>query len=102
MLVILAESGKEDDGGVARSLALPDQGSGLKTVHARHHYVQQDYCEILIQEVAEGLAARLRLDDLLAQALQYGLGGQQVIRLIVYQQDLDFLLRNRTGGNRIH
>ncbi len=88
--VIFAASqrGEKDDRRVARALAFADQSGGFEAVHLRHHHIQHDHGEILIEQVAQGFAARFGRDHFLTERFQHGPGGEKIISLIVHQQNL--------------
>jgi len=51
---LLADRSQEDDGDVPALLPLPDAGSGIEAVQARHLDVQQDDREIIVEQSLEG------------------------------------------------
>jgi hypothetical protein len=67
---LAAQRGDEDDGDVARLLALLDQLRRLQAVQARHLHVQQDHREGLAQQVEERVFAGAGLDQARPQRLQ--------------------------------
>jgi hypothetical protein len=51
------ESGHEDDRRVLETRMLPDQARGFEAVHVRHHHVEQDHGEGLLQQPVERFLA---------------------------------------------
>ena len=80
VLFAAAQRGEENDRREARPLALPDERGGLEAVHLRHHDVEKDHGEVVIEQVAQRLPARLGLDHLLPQRLQNGARGEKILR----------------------
>ena len=71
---------------------------GLEAVHLGHLDVEEDDGELVRQEPFERLAPRLRLDQVLAQALEHCLQGHQVGRLVVDQKNVDPVVGHRGSG----
>src|SRR5262249_23781785 len=70
-------------------------------VHVRHVDVEQDRGEILHEEVPQGVQPRFRGDDADAQRLQRDRQRQPLIRQVVDNQDVDFVVghkRSMSGG----
>ena len=88
LLLLLVRGGQEDDGGVPRPLALLDRARGLEAVEPRHHDVEEDHRELLVEQVPERLLARLRAHEVLPQRLQDRLEGEQVLGPVIDQQDV--------------
>ena len=84
---LAAQRGDEDDGDVARLLALLDQLGGLQPVEARHLHVEEDHREGLPQEMQERLFAGARLDQAHLQRLERRLHREEVLRPVVHHQD---------------
>jgi hypothetical protein len=91
--------GQEQDGDVLRGLALAHEGRGLEAVHGGHHHVQQDAGELLAQQQAQGLAARLGGDDAVVGALQDPGEREQVLPVVVDHQDGDLLGLRRVAAH---
>ena len=81
------EGRHEDDRHVLGVGPGSDQPGGLEAVQVAHAHVQQDQGEVLLEELAEGLPARPRADQPLAEGRQDAFQRDQVGRCVVYQQD---------------
>ena len=99
LLLGLVRRGEEDDRRVARAVALPDELGRLEPVHVRHLHVQQHHREVVREEPFERLAPGARGDEVLPQALEHRLQGDQVGRLVVDQEDVDAV--GRSGGRAV-
>ena len=86
---VALERRQEDDRRVPRAVALADQRGRLEPVHARHLDVHQDHGEVGVQDAHQGLLAGAGRHQVQAHPLEDGLQGQQVVRLVVHQQDVD-------------
>ena len=70
-LLLLAAYGRdEDDGRVAGALPLADQRRRLEPVELGHLHVEEDERAILLEEEAQGLPTRARLDQALVQRFE--------------------------------
>jgi hypothetical protein len=84
------ERGEKDDRRVARFVAGADQARRLEAVEIRHLHVEQDDGELLIEQMAQRLLARLRHDQPPVVVIRKDrLQREQVVRLVVDQQDVD-------------
>jgi hypothetical protein len=72
---------------------LADHCSQLKTVELRHADVDQDDCNILLEELLECLPGRSGFDEVFAEARENRLVAQELGRLIIDQQDVDPVIR---------
>ena len=88
VLGVLGDRRQEEDRDGARPLSLLDQLGGLEAVEPGHLDVQQDRREVVVEEVAERLLARVRADELRPERLQDRLERQQVLGPVVDEQDL--------------
>jgi hypothetical protein len=79
---------QEDDRDVLRALTRLDQARGLEAVDPRHLNVEQDDGEVVEEELAQRLVARVRPDQRLIERLEDRLQREQVLRPVVDQQDL--------------
>ena len=70
---------------------LADHRRKLEAVELRHADVDQDDRDFVLEQKLQGLARRRRLDQVLAQLAQNHLIAEQLGRLIVDQQDVDFI-----------
>ena len=87
--LVPAYGGEEDDGDVPGLVALLDLDGGLEAVHARHQDVEKDDGEVLGEEALQRLLPRRGRDQVVAEGPEHGLEGDQVLRSVVDQQDLD-------------
>jgi hypothetical protein len=69
----LVDRRQEDDRRVPGALPLPDQLCRLEPIQVRHLHVEQDHREVLVQQLTQRLPPRLRLHQVLAQALEHRL-----------------------------
>ena len=70
-LLLLAAYGRdEDDGRVAGALPLADQRRRLEPIELGHLHVEEDERAILLEEEAQGLPTRARLDQALVQRFE--------------------------------
>jgi hypothetical protein len=100
-----ADGRDEDDRRIAGPLALADQLGRLEAVHTGHHHVQEDDGEIVAEQALQRLLPGVGLDQVVAGVLQHRLEGEQVIRLVIDQQDVDFLAGRQVatpGRRRVH
>ncbi len=89
----------EDDRRMLGTLSLANQGGRLEAVHFRHVDVEQNDREVILQQAAQGLASGRRFHDILPEVGQRGLNGQNFLRNVVDDEDVDRLAR--LGGPRI-
>ena len=61
----------------------------LEPIEIRHADVDQDDRNLVAQDLFQGLAARRRLDQILAEIAQDDLIAQQLGRLVIDQQNID-------------
>ena len=84
----------EDDGELLEARMLADHGGELEAVELRHHHVDQHDGHVVgLEQDAERLVRRGRLDQVLAQLGEDDLVAQELRRLIVDQQDVDLVHR---------
>ena len=74
-------------GGMGAVWLAAHQPRHLEAVHLRHVHVEQDRCELLLQQSFQGLRSGQCPHALDAQAVQDGFVRQELGRLIVDQQD---------------
>ena len=87
----------EDHGKLLEARMLADHGGELETVELRHHHVDQHDGHVVgLEQDAERLVRRGRLDQVLAQLGKDDLVAQELRRLIVDQQDVDLVHRALT------
>ena len=72
----------------------------LEAVEGGHADVHEHDGDLLLQEMRQGLGSRVGLDQVLTQIAQYGLVGKQFARLIIHQEDVDFIVA--ASHRRIH
>src|SRR5919198_2710368 len=84
---VLADRGQEEDRDVPRPLPLLDQLRGLEAVEARHLDVEQDDRELLLEQVPQGLLARHRGDEPVAERLEDRLQREEVVGAVVDEED---------------
>jgi len=77
----------EDDGHVARRAVFSREPRDLVAVHLGHLHVEQQHGELAPQELAEGLVARARADDVTVEARELGFQRDQVRVDVVDDQD---------------
>ena len=85
------DGGDEDDRGALEARMLADHRSQLEPVEFRHAHVHEDDRDILLEQLLERLPGGLGLDQILAQFGEDGLVAQQLGRLVVDQQNIDFV-----------
>jgi hypothetical protein len=90
-VILVAECGDEDDRDVDGALALADKLCGLKAVHPRHVDVEQDDREVVGEQRPQRLPPAVGADDVLPQFLQHRLQRQELVRLVVDDEDVDFV-----------
>jgi hypothetical protein len=85
--------GEEDDRDVARLLAPADEGGRLEAVDAGHVHVQEDDGHVAFEQVAQRLVAGGGLDEVPVRRLEDGVERDQVRRVVIDDQDVDFVGR---------
>ena len=84
-------AGDEDDGSLLEARMVVDQPCRLETVHFRHADIEQHHGEFLAHELVQRLEPRVSAYQVLPQLAQHRLVGEQPRRLVIDQQDVDFL-----------
>ena len=74
----------------ARMLA--DHGRELETVELGHANIDQHDGDLVLQKQREGLARRIRLEEILVKLGENHLIGQELGRLVIDQQNVDFIV----------
>ncbi len=70
-----------------------DHGGQLEPVEVGHDHVDQHHGDVVLQDLLQRLPPGRGLDQGLAQVAQHHLVAQQLGRLIVDQQNIDWLVR---------
>ena len=86
------DRGDEDHRRLLEARMLADHGRKLEAVELGHADVDQDDRDLVLEQVFKRLAARGGDDEVLAELLQDHLIGEQLGRLIVHEEDVDFLM----------
>ena len=97
VLGFLVDRGEENDRDVPRALARIDESRRLETVQVRHLHVEQDHRELALEQAAQCVLTRRRAHEMLSQRLEDRLEGEQVLRPVVDDQDVDGLREVRRG-----
>ena len=84
LLLVLRDRGDEDDRHVARAFALLDQRRRVEAVELGHLHVEQDHGDLVPQQLPQRILAGMRVDEVLAERLQDGLEGEQVLGAVVH------------------
>lgn len=92
------EGGDEDDRRVPRGVAGANQSRRLEPVEAGHVDVEEDHRELTLAQSVQSLLAGPGLDEIGTEAVEDGAEGEQVGRLVVYQEDAGGRLRGRVVG----
>ena len=71
---------------------LADHGGELETVELGHAHVDQHDGDVLFQQEHERFARRVRLEEILAELAENHLIAQQLCRLVIDQQNVDFVV----------
>ena len=88
-LLVAAIRGDKQDGRLQRFLARADHLGRLESVHLRHADIQQNGGEIVLQTQAQGVGSVLGEHEVLLERFEDRLKGQQVVRIVVDEQELD-------------
>ena len=93
---------EENQGNAARAFAAAHQFGQFKTVHLRHLHVDQGQCDFMRQQQFQRLRARTCFQDHNTWPCQHGFGGDQVLRDVVNDEDMDrcghgIIFRHRNG-----
>jgi hypothetical protein len=68
---------------VPRPLPTADQLGRLETVQTLHSHIQEDHCEVLVEQPPQGLLAGTGFDETMAKSIQDRLQDKEVSRLVV-------------------
>src|SRR6185437_8479667 len=92
--VIFGKMNRRDeyDSGLLKARMLTDHRSEFEPVQIRHTNVDQDDGNLVPQQAFEGFPRRGRLDQVLVQLGENDFITDQLCRLIVHQQDVDFFV----------
>ena len=83
---LLVDGGEEDDRRALGLFTLADERGRFIAVYSRHKDIQQNDGEILLQQIAQSLFARLRSDDI-AGCGEHFADRQQIALIIVNGED---------------
>ena len=96
----IAQRRDEDDGRVFGLLAPADERRRLEAVHVGHFHVEQDDGVVPFQQPAQRLVAGSGRDHVLAEGFQDRFQGEQLVRQVVHDQDVDLVL-GRHGASSL-
>src|ERR1700735_201178 len=84
--------GNKDYGGFLKSRMLPDHVSQFETVEFRHANLHQNYSDFIFQQLVQSFSTGMRFKQIFIQFLEYDFVAEQLGRLIIYHEYVDFLL----------
>ena len=89
----------EDDGGPLEARVLANHRRKLEPVQIRHADVDEDQCDVVLQQTLERLARRARFQQRLADFGEHDLMAQELRLLIVDQKDVHLVGQRRELGH---
>ena len=83
--------GNEDDGSFLKAWMLADKIRQLETIEFRHADIHQDDGDIpVLRRCSKASLPEMAVMRFSPKSCKYGLVAQQLARLVVYHQDVDF------------
>src|SRR5580704_13928540 len=86
------DSGNEDYGIFLKSRVLSDHVRQLETVEFRHANVHQNYGDFIFQQLIQSFSTGMRFEQIFVQFLEDYFVAEQLGRLIIYHEYVNFLL----------